>query len=70
MSNCLRRLWNICRYFPHFPKDELTDKPERFFAAEMIREKVFMNYKKEVPYSTEVIIGRIEGKERYYRDYL
>jgi GTPase len=41
---------------PYFPKDELTDKPERFFAAEMIREKIFLNYKKEVPYSCEVVI--------------
>jgi GTPase len=47
---------------PYFPKDELTDKPERFFAAEMIREKIFLFYKKEVPYSTEVVI--IEFKER------
>ena len=41
---------------PYFPKDQLTDKPERFFAAEIIREKIFMNYRKEVPYSTEVEI--------------
>jgi GTPase len=41
---------------PYFPKEELTDKPERFFAAEIIREKIFLNYKKEVPYSCEVVI--------------
>mgnify|MGYP001810269566 FL=1 len=41
---------------PYFPKDELTDKPERFFAAEIIREKVFLNYKKEIPYSTEIYV--------------
>ncbi len=41
---------------PYFPKDELTDKPERFFAAEIIREKILMNYKKEIPYSCEVVI--------------
>ena len=46
---------------PYFPKDELSDKPERFFAAEIIREKIFLNYKKEVPYSTEVAV--IEFKE-------
>lgn len=46
---------------PYFPKDELTDKSERFFAAEIIREKIFLNYKKEVPYSSEVAI--IEFKE-------
>lgn len=41
---------------PYFPEDSLTDKSERFFASEIIREKIFMNYKKEVPYSTEVEI--------------
>ena len=39
---------------PYFPKDELTDKPERFFVSEIVREKIFLNYKKEVPYSCEV----------------
>lgn len=48
---------------PYFPKDELTDKPERFFAAEMIREKIFLNYKKEVPYSTEVMIEEFKEKK-------
>ena len=37
-----------------FPKDQLTDKPERFFVNETIREKILLNYKKEVPYSVEV----------------
>jgi GTP-binding protein Era len=41
---------------PYFPKDQLTDKPERFFVAEIIREKIFLNYKKEVPYSCEVVV--------------
>jgi GTP-binding protein Era len=41
---------------PYFPKDELTDKSERFFASEIIREKILMNYQKEVPYSVEVEI--------------
>lgn len=40
---------------PYFAKDELTDKPERFFVEEIIREKIFTQYKKEVPYSTEVV---------------
>ena len=39
-----------------FDKEQLTDKSERFFAAEMIRERIFVNLKKEVPYSCEVII--------------
>lgn len=37
-----------------FPKDDLSDQTERFFVAEMIREKIFLNYEKEIPYSTEV----------------
>jgi GTPase len=39
---------------PYFPKDQLTDKSERFFVSEIIREKILLNYKKEVPYATEV----------------
>ena len=37
-----------------YPKDQLTDKPERFFVNEAIREKILMNYKKEIPYAVEV----------------
>ena len=39
---------------PYYPKDQLTDKPERFFVSEIIREKILQQYKKEVPYSCEV----------------
>ena len=38
----------------YFPKDELTDKPMKFFISEIIREKILLNYKKEIPYSVEV----------------
>lgn len=38
----------------YFPKDQLTDKPERFFVNETIREKILMHYKKEIPYSVEI----------------
>ena len=48
---------------PYFPKDELTDKPERFFASEIIREKIFLNYKAEVPYSSEVVVTGFKEKE-------
>ena len=41
---------------PYFPKDELTDKPQKFFIAEIIREKIFLYYNKEIPYSCEVEI--------------
>lgn len=45
---------------PYFPKDQLSDRPERFFVSEFIREKIFENYRKEVPYSCEVIIQSYE----------
>ena len=48
---------------PYFPKDELTDKPERFFAAEIMREKIFNNYIKEVPYSCEVVVNSFKEKD-------
>lgn len=41
---------------PYFPKDELTDKSMRFFVSEIIREKILLNYKKEIPYSAEVVV--------------
>lgn len=41
---------------PYFDKEALTDKPEKFFIAEIIREKIFVNYKQEIPYSTEVVV--------------
>lgn len=41
---------------PYFPKDQLTDKYERFFASEIIRERILYNYQKEIPYSVEVEI--------------
>ena len=41
---------------PYYPKDTLTDKTLRFFASEIIREKILLNYQKEIPYCTEVVI--------------
>jgi len=40
---------------PYFDKDEFTDRPERFFVTEIIREKILLNYKQEIPYSCEVV---------------
>lgn len=40
----------------YFEKDKLTDKPMRFFVAEIIREKIFMHFRQEIPYSTHVVI--------------
>ena len=51
---------------PFYPKDTLTDKTLRFFASEIVREKIFLNYKEEIPYSCEVVIEEFkEGAERY-----
>ena len=41
---------------PYYPKDTLTDRPLRFFASEIIREKILLNYQKEIPYSVEIAI--------------
>jgi len=51
----------------YFPKDELTDKPEKFFVEEIIREKIFQNYKKEVPYSTQVIVEEFKEDDKIIR---
>lgn len=48
---------------PYFGKDALTDKPARFFVTEIIREKILLNYDKEIPYSSEVIVEKFEEKE-------
>jgi GTP-binding protein Era len=40
----------------YFPKDDMTDKPERFFVSEILRGKIFENYEKEIPYCTEVVV--------------
>ena len=48
---------------PYFPKDELTNRSERFFASEIIREKIFKNYNQEIPYSTEVGIEDFKNEE-------
>ncbi len=48
---------------PYFDKDVLTDKAMRFFAAEIVREKILLNYKQEIPYSVEVIIDEYEELE-------
>lgn len=51
---------------PWYDKDAFTDKSLRFFASEIIREKILLNYSQEIPYCTEVVIEEFqEGKERY-----
>ena len=48
---------------PFYPKDQLTDKPERFFVNETIREKILKHYKKEVPYAVEVLTESFQEEE-------
>ncbi len=52
---------------PYYPKDELTDKSMRFFTSEIIREKIFLNYKKEIPYSVEVAVDTYKEEENIVR---
>jgi GTP-binding protein Era len=50
----------------YFDKDALTDRNLRFFASEIIREKILLNYDKEIPYCTEVVIERFKEEEDKY----
>lgn len=48
---------------PYFNLEDWTDKNTRFFCSEMIRERIFSNYQKEIPYSTEVVIQKFKEQE-------
>lgn len=60
-------LENLPVHPPYFPKDQLTDKPEKFFVEEIIREKIFMNYKQEIPYSSQVVVESFKEEEKIIR---
>ncbi len=49
---------------PYFDKDQLTDRPARFFVSEIIREKILLYYDKEVPYAVEVVVTAFKEEER------
>jgi len=49
---------------PFFPQDELTDRNERFFMQEILREKILLNYEKEIPYSVEVEVEEFKEEEK------
>ncbi len=49
---------------PYFDKDQLTDKPARFFVSEILREKILLYYDKEIPYSVEVSIEQFQEKNK------
>jgi len=50
-----------------YDKDTLTDKPEKFFVSEIIREKILLQYKKEIPYSVEVVVNSFKDEEAILR---
>ncbi len=52
---------------PYYDKEELTDKPERFFVSEIIREKILLNYRQEVPYSVEVEVEAFQDEPNIVR---
>ena len=58
---------NLPEHPPYYDKDTLTDKSERFFVSEIIREKVFKLFEKEIPYSAEVIVNSFKEEERIVR---
>lgn len=52
---------------PFFEKDQLTDKPARFFVNEIIREKILLHYDKEIPYAVEVVVEQFQEEDKLIR---
>lgn len=52
---------------PYFEKDALTDRPEKFFIGEIIREKIFERYREEIPYSVEVVVESFKEEKKLIR---
>ncbi len=52
---------------PYYDKDALTDRPERFFVSEIVREKIFKLFDKEIPYSTEVVVNSFKEEPKIIR---
>ncbi len=52
---------------PYFSKDELTDRNERFFLQEIVREKILLHYQKEIPYSVEVVVEEFKEEKKIIR---
>jgi len=64
----LSLLAKICPEHPYyFPEDQLTDRPERFFISEIIREKILMFYQQEIPYSVEVSVEEFKDQGKLIR---
>lgn len=58
---------NLPEHPPYYSKEDLTDRPLRFFVAEMIRESILKHFKKEVPYSVEVVVEEYKEEDRIDR---
>ncbi len=52
---------------PYYDKDAFTDRPERFFVSEIVREKILIHYKQEIPYSVEVVVDTYQEEEHIIR---
>lgn len=65
VRNRIIELLPVCP--PYFPKDALTDRPMRFFVSELIREQILLQYKKEIPYSVEVVVESYKEDENIIR---
>mgnify|MGYP001044737113 CR=1 FL=1 len=64
VANLMQRIVELLPVSPpFFGKDALTDKPARFFVTEIIREKILLQYDKEIPYSAEVLVEKFDEKE-------
>lgn len=65
LEACKKNIFKYLHENPFlYPKEDLSDQPERFFVAELIREKVFTSFSKEIPYSTCVLIDEFKERER------
>lgn len=68
MNTLLGEILNLIPEGPsYYPEDQLTDKSEKFIASEIIREKIMMRYKEEIPYSVQVVITEFKDEEKLLR---
>ncbi len=68
LDSVFRKILELLPESPaYYPKDALTDRSEKFFASEIIREKILLNYQKEIPYSTEIEIEEFRKSESILR---
>ncbi len=65
LEACKKNIFKYLHENPFlYPEEDISDQPERFFVAELIREKVFKSFSKEIPYSTCVLIDEFKERER------